>query len=178
MTARMGGPSVFPHFKQGVFCIAFATLPTMDHATSPTQLPLNPQTHTQLFNFSLPFDTIAGCYSSPTWKMVPLSTVSPHLSTCPQLQLLCSIQFLLNTLSTGLQEHPRARMAGHLFSLRRVVTLPLLSVHLFASSRDPEVLPIPSTQQLAPGLFTDRSKTNQGTGPQHQNHPYRGVKMK
>lgn len=59
------------------------------------------------------------------------------------------------------------------FSLRNITNSPsplLVSVCLPVGTR--EVLPILSAQQLAYGFFTDRSRTNWGSGHQHQPHSY------
>lgn len=52
----------------------------------------------------------------------------------------------------------------------------LLHLSLFFP-RDLEGLPIPSTQQLPHGFFTNRSRTNWRTG-QYQNHLYRSTCIK
>lgn len=60
-------------------------------------------------------------------------------------------------------------MAAWFFSLQSIMnSTPLRSVSF---SQNLEVLSLPSSQQLAHGFFTDRSRTNWGIR-QHQNHPY------
>ena len=118
-----------------------------DHATSPSQLPLNPRikdTHTQLFIFNLPSWHNYWALLSPLWKNVPLP-ISP---TCPKLQLLKS------------PDHPPIGAACVATPFWDLTWLPgsLLSkawgtassLHLPLSPRDPEVLPVPA---IGPCLY-------------------------
>lgn len=143
---------------------------------APTQLLWNPQikdTHTHsLFNFNLPFNTIAGHLLSPTQKSKPLST-SLALPLPPALNFSCSV----TSLTTYLQEQPVwLLLLGDLiwvvnFSPSKAWQTLHTSLASVCFLQGPQIPPIPSSQQLAHGFFIDISRSCWETG-QHQTHPY------
>lgn len=98
-----------------------------------------------------------------TWKSVSLSLLfPPHLP--PALNFSCSTP-LTTVFRSSLCSYSilRTHMAGQLFSIRRNSVSPLC-ICLF-SSRDLEVPPVPSAQQLVCGFLYCTSRTNCRTGP-------------
>jgi hypothetical protein len=117
-------------FQSKVLQVAFATLPRIREwaaLPAPTQLPRNPQikdTDTQLFNFNLPFDTIAGRYYLPPGKACP-HQYSYLRTSPPALRFSSSVTSYLITsdfpaCGSGHIRllHPRSHGAGHLFFIR------------------------------------------------------------
>lgn len=113
-------------------------------------------------------------------KCVLIGILCSTLPTCPKLQLLSYIQSLLNS-----PVHPPVEVAcvvtgfkiSHgwstfLHQKHGELSYPCVSLLTSKNREDP---PIPSAQQLAHGFFTERLRTNRGTGPQHQNHTYRVI---
>lgn len=84
---EIDGETLIP-YRSELVARTFATLAKLLERTAlptPTQLSLNSRTkdrHTQLFNFNLPFDRVAGSYYLPPGESCPYR--SSHLSpSCP-----------------------------------------------------------------------------------------------
>lgn len=141
--------------------------------TSSHSRPLNKRhTDTVCYFITCLLGTVAGHYSLPAWRSVPLTIYYLCLSTCPKLQWLLPPSTCQASLATRLLwrlQAPALLETSH----GCCVVLPLKHGRkkLFSSSSafscwDPwksHLYPLPSNWSSA--FFTDKSRTNWGTRP-------------
>ena len=110
----------------------------------PDSLEFSDKRHRHTFvQLQLAYGTIGGCYYLQPGEVCPYQFLISVFPTCPKLQLINSSDHL----SVG-----AACVATLFWDLIWLPGSPLLPC-VFFSSRHPEVLPVPSAQQLAHGFL-------------------------